>query len=65
MTYAIPEEGYSIPEKSKADFYDQALSALKASWPEEGKTPGPDKIIYALHALTWAVLSVAEETSRP
>jgi len=45
-------------------FLDEALRAIEASRPEEGITPGPDKIIHALHALTWACLSVAEETSR-
>lgn len=51
------------PQRPKS-FLDEALRALEASRPEEGKTPGPDKIIHALHALTWATLSVAEETSR-
>jgi hypothetical protein len=49
---------------SKLSFLEQACLALEASEPEAGHTPGPDKIIHALHAVTWALLSVAEETSR-
>ena len=45
-------------------FLDESLKALVQSEPEPGHTPGPDKIIYALHALTWATLAVAEEASR-
>jgi hypothetical protein len=53
-----------MSEPRPKSFLDEALKALNASRPEEDKTPGPDKIIYALHALTWACLAATEETSR-
>ena len=51
------EQVNPVPPKS---FLDEALSALEAS--QQGTAESA--LIHAVQALTWATLSVAEETSR-
>lgn len=48
-----------VPE----NFLDEAIWAIQASQTDHDVTPGPRQIISALNALTYAVLSVAEEVN--